>query len=188
MGRYARDEQVRIRIIGKIRLSDDENEENRLQYQLFRRLIAQAEDELHMDLSMRYAVPFQTDAGASFESLPDPTKELLRTMAELKAVITALETDFGMGSVVDASKYVTALEKRYEKILKKVVERRQYGGEETNQWKYPPLQGLKLAPHNFESDDGFAGPIHVTTQGDGGYPATQINDPSETFFNGVIDE
>lgn len=189
MPNYIKLEEVRVRLIGKVKFTDDDADENKMQNALALRLINEAEGEVELDLSPRYAVPFVGSAGEAFAALPDrPTKETLRTLCELKACIRILETDFGSGTVVDASKYSESLQKRYEKILERLLAKKKYQGEDTNAWAYPPLLGLGLAPHNAEGDDGFMGQILTTSQGDGAFPRTQINDPSENFWNGALDD
>lgn len=189
MAKYTRAEEVRIRLIGKVRFTESEEDENRMHLRLLDRLINEAEGDVEHDLSPRYDIPFQTDDGCAFSRLPErPTLEVLRTLCELKAVIRVLETDFGSGSAVDADKYAEKIQKRYDKMVEKQLAKRKVGGEETTQFLYPPLKGLKLAPHNTESDDGYVGQVLVSGQGDGGFAAAQINDPSENYWNGTVDE
>jgi hypothetical protein len=102
----------------------------------------------------------------------------------LKGVIRVLETDFGTGTVVDAEKYSGQIKKRYEDVVSKLMKVRQEG---TFQWVYPPLPSLTLNYMNEVQDDGFFGRVLTTTEGDGGFPATRINDPSESYFNYVKD-
>lgn len=189
MSMYIRDEDVRIRLIGKVRFTDDLEDENKMSFQLLRRLINEAEGDVEQDLSRRFAVPFVPAAGGEFKDLPErPTKEYLRTLCELKAVMRVLETDFGRGSVADADKYVKKLEERYKAMYDKLCAR--WDDEATSQkqgWKFPPLAGLALAYHNTEADDGYAGMVLVTSKGRGGEPFSQINSPLETFSNGVFD-
>lgn len=178
---YIAADDVKVRLIGKVRFTDDLDDENRMHNTLLSRLIDEAEGQVEFDLSPRYAAPFQTSAGGAFSTLPDrPTKELIRTLCELKSVIRVLETDFGSGSAVNAEAYKKQQEDRYKAITDRLLERR---GEGELGFKYPPLPSLMLNAHNMEADDGFMGQILVTSEGDGGFPARRINDPSETFFN-----
>lgn len=190
MSLYIKFEDVRVRLLGKVRFTYDENEENMMSIALAKRLINEAEGDVEQDLSRRYAAPFQTIDGKPFQDLPArPTSEILRTLCELKAVVRILETDFGMGSAVDASKYSESIEKRYKAIIDKQLAERKFNGEERpGQWLYPPLPGVMLAPHNMEADDGFAGQILTTGDHYGDYPAAQINNPSQSFTNGTIDD
>lgn len=184
MPRYITEEDVRIRLIGKVRFTDDDSDENHMHTRLLRRLIDEAEGQVEMDLSPRYAAPFLTRDGAAFKTLPDrPTKEVIRTLCELKAVIRVLETDFGSGSNVNGEKYKKGQQDRYEAITKKLLEMR---GEDKTGWKYPPLPQLRLNDHNVEADDGYLGQVLVTSDGDGAFPKDRINDPSESFFNARI--
>jgi hypothetical protein len=181
MPRYITDNDVRVRLIGKVRFTESEDEENKMHVTLLKRLIDEAEGQVEYDLSPRYAAPFQTVAGGAFKTLPDrPTKELIRTLCELMAVIRVLETDFGRGTAVDGDKYKEGIQKRYDAVIGKLMERRAEG---ELGFKYPPLPSLMLNAHNMEADDGFLGQVLVTSDGDGAFPGRRINDPSETFFN-----
>ena len=181
MPRYITTRDVEIRLIGKVRFTDDEDDENRMPRVLLRRLMDEAEGQVEYDLSPRYAAPLSVTDGGAFKNLPErPTRELLRTMCELMSVIRVLETDFGRGTATKGDTYKRDIEERYKKIVDKQMERR---GEGELGFKHPPLPGLMLNAHNMEGDDGFLGQILVTTDGDGDFPARRINDPSETYFN-----
>lgn len=181
MPRYISDNDVKVRLIGKVRFTESEAEENKMHVTLLKRLIDEAEGQVEYDLSPRYAAPFQTASGGAFKTLPDrPTKEILRTLCELMSVIRVLETDFGRGTAVDGDKYAENIQKRYDAILQKQIERKAEG---ELGFKYPPLPSLMLNAHNMESDDGFLGQVLSTSDGDGAFPGRRINDPSETFFN-----
>lgn len=186
MGIYIRDEDVKIRLIGKVRFTDDIEESNKMHTLLLKRLIEEAEGDVEHDLSPRYMAPFQTEAGGPFKDLPQrPTREFIRTLCELKAVMRVLETDFGRGSVANGDKYAEKLKERYDEMLKKHLDKK----EEPHQgWKYPPFPGMKLNYFNTEADDGYAGMVLVTGQGDGAFPKTQINDPSENWVNSTWDD
>lgn len=189
MGAYIKFEDVRLRLGGKVRFTEDEEDENKMSIKLANRLIVEAEGEVSYDFSPRYASPLVHKDTGTFKDLPDePTKNLIRTLCELKAVIRILETDFGSGSAIEASKYIDKLQKRYDHILISSVLRKVSEKEDTKQWANPPLPGLKLNYFNTEADDGYAGMCFNTTQHDGSYPAKQINDPSENYWNGTIDD
>ena len=189
MGLYIKLEDVRIRLIGKVRFTTDVNEENKMHESLANRLILEAEGQVELDLSPRYAAPFQTIDGTAFKNLPDnPTKNVLRTLCELQSCMRILENDFGAGTAIDADKYVKKLKERYDEIVSERLLAKRKGKEETQQWSFPPLKSLKLNWHNTEADDGYLGMVLVTGQGDGDYPAKQINDPSENWWNGVLDD
>lgn len=180
MGLYISREDVRTRLIGKVRFTEDEDEENKMNLSLLDRLINEAEADVELDLSPRYLAPFQTDAGAPFKHLPQrPTREILRTLCELKAVIRVLETDFGSGTVVDASKYAESISTRYQKMLDKHMAKKKEG----LGWIYPPLPGLAFNYMNTESDDGYAGMVLSTSRGDGDFPAERMNNPSQSWWN-----
>lgn len=195
MAQYTDPEQVKIRLRGKVRFSDDATDVNKMDSQLLNRLINEAEGQVEFDLSPRYANPFRSDdgsdAGGPFRLLPArPTQEIIKTLCEIQSVLMVLNTDFGRSGSNDGTKYAEALEKRYEKILKQQLERRTYGGKESGQWKYPPLPGLQLSYFNQDGDTGYTGQVltTTTTQNHGNFPQSQINSPGESFFNGVIDE
>lgn len=186
MARYIDFEAVRVRLIGKVRFTEDETDENKMQIKLAKRLINEAEGSVEYDLSPRYYTPFQTESEGAFSSLPErPTKEYLRTLCELKSCIRILETDFGSGTAVDGEKYAASISKRYQKMVDQLLEKK---GDNQLGWKYPPLTGLRLAYFNETADDGYAGAILTTSQGDGSYPMKQINDPSESWLNGTLDD
>ena len=179
MGLYISLEDVRLRLIGKVRFTDSETDENKMPETLANRLIAEAEGQVEYDLSPRYLAPFQTDAGESFAKLPErPTKNFLRTMCELMACIRILETDFGSGTAIDGEKYAEKLRARYDMMVRDLLLRKTDGGTEALGFARPPLTGLKLNYMNELADDGFMGSVLVTSRGDGAYPAIQINDPS----------
>lgn len=190
MSIYIRFEDVRLRVLGKIKFTDDPDEENKMPIQLARRLIDEAESDVEQDLSRRYAVPFQTVDGQPYQMLPQrPTRDYIRTLCEMKAVIRLLETDFGESSASDSSKYTEKLEKRYTAMKDKQLEEREYGGEkQPGQWLYPPLPAIMLAFQNNQADDGYMGQVMHTSEGVGDFPSAQINDPSSNFWNGTIDD
>lgn len=184
---YISFEDVRTRLVGKVRFTDDPKQENEMNTALALRLINEGEGQVEMDLSPRYAAPFQTVDGKPFKSLPDrPTREVLRTLCEIQGVMKILDVDFGRGTTVNAAGYYENLEKRYKRMVDDILKRRDGYG---SGWALPPLPGLRLAAHNQAADDGFAGMVLVAGSGDnsGSYPATRINDPSQTFWRGEDD-
>ena len=183
---YITPDDVKVRLAGKVRFTDNiDKEPDKMPNRLLERLIAESEAEVEQELSQRYFIPFQTCAGEDFKKLPDrPTKEYLRTMCELKAVMRVLGTDFGSGTATEGDNYYKNISERYDKMKDMLMERR---GGSYNNFLYPPLLGLKLNFHNHAADDGYSGAIWVTSQGDGDFAQKQINDPSENFWNGVID-
>lgn len=190
MGQYANEEKVKVRVRGKVRFTDSEDDDesdNKMGTRLLRTLIKQAEGEVELELSPRFSAPFTTDTDGPFADLPAMTKNVLQSISEMKCVMLILETDFGSGSSTDSSKYTEALQKRYDKVIERCIGRRKVDGSESMQFAYPPLPGLKLNYQNEMADDGFMGQIHVTSSGDGDFPGKQINDPGETFWNGALD-
>lgn len=187
MGLYIAAADVKIRLSGKVRFTDDPDDENRFQDTLLDVLIDEAEGAVEQDLSPRYIAPFQTKDGTAFINLPNrPTKQIIKTLCELMACIRVLETDYGKGSTVNAADYTKMLQERYDKMLNdKILHKKE---EHSNQWSFPPLPELRLNYFNTEADDGWQGSIEVTSQGDGAYPSKQIGDPSENFWTGTLDE
>lgn len=189
MGRYVKEADIEARLAGKVRLTDDpENEPDRMPRKLLEQLIDEAESQAEVDLSERYAAPWQPIAGGAFATLPDhPTRRMLVQLVRLQCVVRVLETDFGSGSATDGDKYKGAVERRYRKDLETLLEKRDGVNGGTQQYRRPPLPGLKLAAGNALADNGFMGAILSTSSGDGDYPGKQINDPSEQFWGGELD-
>ncbi len=183
MGLYISDNDIKPRVIGKVRFTDDDEDPNKVGPKLLRQLISEAESQAELDLSERYAAPWTTDSGAPFAQLPEhPTRRQLINLCILQAAIRILETDFGDGTAVDASKYVKTLRIRYKNIVEQLVAKRDQKND-TQQWRYPPLPSLKLGAHNELADDGCAGSVLSTSMGVGGYPAEQIDQPGATYWN-----
>jgi len=191
MPQYITFKDVQIRLTGKVRFqTPTDTDENKMSTALANRLIDEAEGQVEQDLSPRYAAPFVSSSTGNFKDIPDrPTKNIIRTLCELQAVIRILETDFGEGSSVDAAKYMKNLEARYRKIIDdSILAKFSTEYDSSKQWKYPPLPGLKLNYFNSVADDGYAGFVSVTSHSNGDYAEDQINDPSETFFNAQFDD
>lgn len=194
MGRYINSEAVIVRLRGKVKVtSNPDQEPDRLPLLLLNRLINEAEGQVEQDLSTRYEAPFTSQCGSGFAALPKhPTQEILRTLCELLSVIRVLETDFGRGSGLDGMKYADSSQKRYDVII--WGDDRKPGlctlREDTfNTFRTPPLPGLKSNYHVSQADNGFAGYVGRTDSpqhSSAGYAADQINDPSQTFWNGII--
>lgn len=189
MGLYVSQEEIKLRVYGKIRFTEDlDNPENqdKMPIALLRKLIDEAEGQVEADLLIRYSAPFQTVDGQAFDKLPRPTRSYLRTMCELMAIVRLMETDFGRATGTAGEEFAKMSQKRYDAMLKTLVEVKDGS---FNIFVRPPLEGLMLGYHNEEADHGFRGRVlTVNTTADGDYPSKQINDPSEDFVNGVIDE
>lgn len=186
---YIKEKDVKARLVGKVRFTSDPCDENKMSEALLTRLVDEAEGEVELDLSVRYSNPFLTDGGGPFAQLPmRPTQNILRELCELKAVCRVLETDFGAGTVVDAEKYKGSQESRYKSLMDRLVMHRD-PTHDNSQWKYPPLPGLQLNYQNNQSDDGFAGQVLTTgdQSGSGDYPSRRINDPSQSYYGGSLE-
>lgn len=191
MGLYISLEDVKIRLVGKVRFTSSSEEENKMLDSLANKLISEAEAQVEQDLSPRYAAPFQTEEGTAFKNLPDrPTKQIIKTLCELMAVVRVLETDFGSGTAIDGEKYIKNIEKRYKSILNDNILAKVKGAEDQKQWSFPPLPGLRKNWFNTEADDGYPGMVLVSSSSDGrgDYPFKQINSPGETFWSGILDD
>ncbi len=187
MGLYVSYEDVRLRLNGKVRFTDDPTDENRMSVRLANRLINEAEGKVESDLSPRYSAPFQTTEGTAFKNLPErPTKETIRTLCELMSVIRILETDFGSGSASNGDNYKKGAEERYNKMMEELMDLKDHEGGYKG-YKRPPLPGLMLNYQNTQ-DDGFAGAIHITGTDNGDFPSKRINDPSSSFWTGDYEE
>lgn len=190
MALYTNFEQVRLRLIGKVRFTESEADENKMPVALAQKLINEAEGQVELDLSPRYAAPFTTVDGAPFAQLPQrPTREYVVTMCELQSVMRILETDFGSGSAVDGAKYAKEIEKRYIKMRDALLQKPSDRSADNLGlgWFYPPLPGLKLNWMNETADDGFKGSVIVASGTPTmGYAAGQINNPAENFWNSVL--
>lgn len=188
MPAYIRFEDVRLRLIGKVRFEEDTataEATGKMPRALANRLIDEAEGQVEQDLSPRYEAPFVHCTTGKFADLPDrPTKNILRTLCELKSCIRILETDFGEGTAVDAEKYIKRIEGRYKSIINEnILGKFDDDYKSSRQWKFPPLPHLKKNWFNTQADDGYAGAVMVTSSDDGDYPSKQINDPSESWNN-----
>jgi hypothetical protein len=186
---YIKFEDVRLRLVGKVRFTDDIDDENKMPKALAIRLIDEAEGQVEVDLSPRYAAPFVNSAAPNtFASIPDrPTKNIIRTLCELKAVIRILETDFGAGSSVDGAKYIKNIADRYKDIVNNnILAKPSDDFKGSRQWAFPPLPNLQKAYFNTEADDGYAGmgPLVTSDMGESmEIMEDKQSNPSEDFFN-----
>lgn len=184
---YTNPRDVQSRLVGKVSFSDNDEDPNKVGRKLLLQLIDEAESQVEVDLSSRYAAPFQTDTGGAYGTLPlRPTQNTLKNLCELMSVIRVLETDFGDGTVVDAEKYLKNIKPRYASMVKQLTAKRD-DKNDSQQWALPPLPSLRLAPHNELADDGGLGRVLSTSMGVGGYPARQIDNPAETFWHNDSD-
>lgn len=183
---YISIEMVKVRLAGKVRIDENSEDPNQMPLSLALELMDQAEGDIELELSPRYATPFEKDGGGGFNALSDrPTKRIIRTLCLNAAVMYILATDFGKGSAVNGDEYVKLLRKQSKSIIDRLMQREKDDDKELyRQWMYPPLPGLKLGAHNAASDDGFGGQIYVTGHDSGSFAANQVDDPSATYWNG----
>lgn len=186
---YTRIQNVIELLRPKVRVDDTGQDENKMSLAMLKILIEQAEGDVELELARRYAVPLQTKDGKEFKLLPErPTKQVISTLCELKSIMRVMTTDFGKGTAVAGDKYYDGQKKIYDELMGKVTNLREHEGQKTfGQWLYPPLPNLMVNYFNTEADDGFAGEILVTSQGYGAFPGEQINNPSQNFWNGTLD-
>lgn len=185
MARYVIVERVKQRLEGKVRFAPPGSDDpNQMTAALFNDLINEAESQVELDLMIRYDVPFKTQDG-SFEALPNTTKTLLRVLSEMLSCVRVLEMDFGRGTATNGEKYTAQLQKRYDALVKQLIEIKD---KSYQTWLRPPLEGLALAYSN-QGDTGFRGRIHNTTtiSHEADYAYKQINSPGENIFNGFLD-
>lgn len=182
---YITAQEVRSRLLGKVEFTDDIDNVNAMASGLLNDIIDEAEGEIETRLSVRYAIPFSPDAGGAFDGCPErPTKQQIKALCRMEAVKRVLMYDFGRGTAIAGKEYMEALNTDLEARLARLIEYRegQFG-----HFKYPPLPGLQLAPHNAEADDGFAGQVLVTSRLRGAYAQIQAPDPGQTFWSGEIE-
>jgi hypothetical protein len=186
VGLYCTFEAVKLRLVGKVRFTESDADDNKMSVTLANNLIAEAEGQVEMDLSPRYAAPFQTDGGKAFALLPErPTKQYVRTLCELQSVMRILETDFGSGTATNGDKYLKVIETRYRKMVDELLERKRDKGKDDLGlgFKFPPLPGLRRNYMNEAADDGFAGQVLVASGSPSqGYAKDQINSPGQTLW------
>lgn len=187
MPAYVTLEQLKQRLLGKVRFTTDEANENQLQESLATTLIEEAEAEIEMRLSVRYEVPFVTEDDSAFSELPQTTRLQIQAICLAEAIKRVLMTDFGRGSAAEGEKYFATVAKDSEARIERLIELRK---DQFNHFRYPPLPELKLSGGNSAADDGYAGRVLSTSDGYGSYPVTQINEPSETVFsrNPTVDD
>lgn len=181
---YHNFEQVRLRLLGKVRFTEDPNDENKVQIALALRLMNEAEGQVEQDLSPRYMAPLQSISGAPFSQLPvRPTQEIIKTICELQSCVRIIETDFGRGSSADGDKYASKLRERYKQIVDSNILKRKE--ESYMNWYFPPLPGLRLNFNNSSADDGYSGiPMNTSDhRNSDSFPRERMNSPSETFWN-----
>jgi len=180
MGQYVTLAQVKQRVLGKVKFTTDETDENAMQESLAETILEEAEAEIEMRLSVRYSVPFVTEDDGAFAALPQTTQRQIQAIVFSECMKRILMTDFGRGSAASGEEYLEQVIKDAESRVARIIEIRDG---QFNHFRYPPLPGLKLADHNSAADDGYAGRVLITSDGYGSYPVTQINEPSETVFS-----
>lgn len=184
MPTYVTANDVKQRLLGKVRFTDDDTDENAVASGLLNDLIDEAEADVESVLSVRYEIPLcrESDQGA-FTLLPQTTKNTILSLMRVAAAKRVLHTDFGRGTAVDGDKYIEFLGADYEKRINRLIERRE---DCFNIFKYPPLPDLRLAAGNSEGDDGYAGSVMVTSDDYGAYASPQMESPGETIWNGKL--
>jgi hypothetical protein len=183
MPQYITSAEVRERLLGKVRFTNDPAEENAVSSGFLEEIIDEAEGEVELRMSVRYEIPFLCESGDAFDLLPSSSKVQIKTLCRMEAVRRVLSYDFGRGSAVDSENYFKGLHQDYEARLERLIMIRDG---QFNQFKYPPLPSLRLAAHNSEGDDGYSGKILVTSDNLGGGAPGQMPSPQETIWNGTL--
>lgn len=183
MGQYISREDVELTVKGKIKFSNDPDDEDRMPYKLLDRLIDEAESDVELELSIRYLTPFVGQDGTPFAQLPKTTKRMIQLLTRMRVVMLLMDTDFGAGSALDGDNFTKGYIIQYNSMRKKAIAKVDNGWG----WSFPPLPNLRLQHGNSEADDGYKGMIMHTTEHKGAFPSAQINDPSQNFWNAHID-
>lgn len=185
MPQYITTAEVKERLLGKVRFTNDVSEENAVSSGFLEQIVEEAEGEVELRLSPRYEVPFINEDGGAFTTLPTHTQVQVKTLCRMEAVRRVLAYDFGRGSAVDAKNYFEGLHQDYEARLERLIAIREG---QFNHFKYPPLPALRLAAHNSEADDGYSGRVMITSDNIGGGAVGQMPSPGETIWNGSLFE
>lgn len=187
MPQYTTLEAVKKQLIGKVRFTDDPDDDNKMFEGLAETLIDEAEGIVEYDLSPRYATPFMNVDGGDFSTITQaPTPSIIRMLCELKAIDRILGSDYGSGTAVDGENYQKDVQKRYSALIKRILAKKKDRGQEAAGWMYPPLPQIALAYFNTEADDGYHGAVIVASGSPSlGYAAHQINNPAFGLWNGL---
>lgn len=184
---YTTFESVKVRLVNKVRFESSTKEEGELPNALLCQLVQDAEMNVEMALRGRYAIPFQSKRTGRFSDLPNHTQRAIRQAVDFQSVILILQTDFGRGTHISAEGYVDPNLTNYKNSIKALLGQDMIGEKQVDRFKItPPLEDLKLASHNKESDDGYRGRIINTDSSVSGaetYAAGQINNPSEGYLS-----
>jgi hypothetical protein len=185
---YTTIDSVKVRLAGKVQFeSPDGLQDGELPNALLLQLILDAETEVEQDLRSRYKIPFQSKRTHEWTGLPDHSKRAIRQIVDSKAIMNVMDTDFGRGGHIDASKYLEGAEKKYTSMVTKLLGRDQEGeNDKIDRFRRsPPLDDVALAPSNAAADDGYRGMIINTDQmgiSAEGFAEQQINDPSQGWL------
>lgn len=188
---YTTYQSVKVRLAGKVQFQSDGCEalDGEIPNELLGQQIVDAETAVEQELRGRYAIPFQSISKGTFASLPDHSKRVIRILADLKAVMNILGTDFGSGTHVTADPYYKDTEKRYKLELKRALgqDAESEDSEQKRYRKSPPLDDMKLANSNSKADDGYKGMLINTDRcsDSATYAEGQINNPSIGYLNSL---
>lgn len=188
MGLYIKRPRIEALLRGKVEFVDDLDDQNHLSRTMLDTLIDDAEAEVELAMSKRYAIPFVGENGERFDRLPRSTQRLIKTLCELMAQLRVLEQDFGRGSAISGDAFRESLQKRYDELVKLTTERFETSDGRYGAFMRPPLLGLATAWHNKASDHGFGGVVLHSTMGQGDFPSKNLQDPSESWLNLHLDE
>ena len=165
---YTTLDSVKARLANKVQFQRRSGtvDEGEMSDDLLAQLVVDAETEVEQDLRSRYWIPFTTDTDQPYRTLPDHSQRAIRMAVDMRAVVLILETDFGRGTHINADGYIAATSTHYESYIQKLLGRNKEGqGDKIDRYRFsPPIEGLKLAKHNREADDGYRGMIINTDQ------------------------
>jgi hypothetical protein len=182
---YTSIESVVIRLAGKV--STDTSNPRAVPKELLNQLIVDAETAVEQDLRGRYAVPFQSIKGQTFQALPDHSKRAIRTIVDTMSVIMILRYSFGSGTHITGDGFTKLMQDQYDGLLRRLLGQDMEGNEfgQRRFRRTPPLDDLKLAPTNI-ADDGYRGMVADarprSPNSADNYAAHQTNDPSLGIF------
>jgi hypothetical protein len=185
--KYTTPDSVKVRLAGKVQFQSDPASvrDGELPNALLAQLIVDAETAVEQDLRGRYAIPFRSKSSATFTALPDSSQRALRVAVDQRAVLEILQTDYVRSGSVNSDEATEALEKRYEKTIKKLLGQ-DFEGEERERFRFsPPLDDVLLATSNQAADDGYKGMIINTDQSEhdpASFARDHINNPAASIM------
>ena len=118
---YTTAAEVKERVLGKVKFTDNSEDENAVSSGFLIQIIDEAESEVELRLSVRYDVPFQGDNEEAFTTLPTTTQVQIKTLCRMEAVRRILNYDFGRGSAIESDGYYKGIHQDYETRLERLI-------------------------------------------------------------------